>query len=84
MNTMNLERTIEWSPRLPAQQQQQPPQQQQQQQMQQKQQPATGGEPEMCTTCPNCQTTIYLVRGDMSPRGDGATVGEPAQGAAAN
>lgn len=20
-------------------------------------------EPEMCTTCPNCQTTIYLVRG---------------------
>ncbi|GBP05798.1 hypothetical protein EVAR_73112_1 [Eumeta japonica] len=20
-------------------------------------------EPDMCTTCPNCQTTIYLVRG---------------------
>ncbi|XP_046809226.1 uncharacterized protein LOC124420452 isoform X2 [Lucilia cuprina] len=33
----------------------------------------TNQEPEMCTTCPNCQTTIYLVRGadvshDMSPK----------------
>lgn len=24
-------------------------------------------EPEMCTTCPNCQTTIYLVRGNDAP-----------------
>lgn len=23
----------------------------------------TSPEPEMCTTCPNCQTTIFLVRG---------------------
>ncbi|XP_065361675.1 uncharacterized protein LOC135955266 isoform X2 [Calliphora vicina] len=33
----------------------------------------TSPEPEMCTTCPNCQTTIYLVRGtdmthDMTPK----------------
>ncbi|XP_037815701.1 RNA polymerase II degradation factor 1 isoform X2 [Lucilia sericata] len=46
-------------------------QQQQQHHQQNAQQPQTtiynntltNQEPEMCTTCPNCQTTIYLVRG---------------------
>ncbi|XP_037934615.1 putative cyclin-dependent serine/threonine-protein kinase DDB_G0272797/DDB_G0274007 [Teleopsis dalmanni] len=53
-------------------QQQVPPQQQQQYQQQAPPaatQPGTNSvpptpEPEMCTTCPNCQTTIYLVRGN--------------------
>ncbi|XP_011192692.2 uncharacterized protein LOC105218665 isoform X3 [Zeugodacus cucurbitae] len=35
--------------------------------------PVPAPEPELCTTCPNCQTTIYLVRGHD-------TSSEPAQG----
>ncbi|XP_067645389.1 activating signal cointegrator 1 complex subunit 2 homolog isoform X10 [Eurosta solidaginis] len=44
-------------------------------QQQQPMQPsiASVAEPELCTTCPNCQTTIYLVRGHE-------TTGEPTQG----
>lgn len=68
---------------LQAQQhQQQPPsqssprkfqQQQQQQQGYAGQPTAAGGAPapEMCTTCPNCQTTIYLVRTPEMGHGDG-------------
>lgn len=49
-----------------------------QQSQQQQQQPIQSSsvpipEPELCTTCPNCQTTIYLVRGHD-------TSNEPAQG----
>ncbi|KRG06205.1 putative uncharacterized protein DDB_G0271606 [Drosophila mojavensis] len=68
----------------PMQQQQQPPaqmsprkyQQMQQQQQQQQQgyssQAANAVPPaaEMCTTCPNCQTTIYLVRTPELGHGD--------------
>ncbi|XP_039963896.1 transcription factor SPT20 homolog isoform X1 [Bactrocera tryoni] len=52
------------------------PQQQQQQQPIQSS-PVPAPEPELCTTCPNCQTTIYLVRGHD-------TSSEPAQGYTSN
>lgn len=50
---------------------------QQTQQQQPIQSPVPAPEPELCTTCPNCQTTIYLVRGHD-------TSSEPAHGYTSN
>ncbi|XP_017136410.1 ataxin-2 homolog [Drosophila miranda] len=76
-NVSGGERAAAGGPGSGGQQQQQHQQQQQQQQQQQhhQQQHVGGGaapppEAEMCTTCPNCQTTIYLVRSAEMGHGD--------------